>query len=357
MITHEGCRSRRSRLLDRLRPTSPLVLANPVHLRYLANYFVEAISQHADFSALLVIQPDGSSTLFHDSKMPKTIELTHVDKRVPITWYTGQEPGQGPRELLLGPSLKTVGSRIHDSLADPMASQVFEIISELRRRKDPDEVAMLSTCMRASEAGHAWCRSNLAPGMSELDLYSGVTGACLKELGHWATVYGDFTVTNGKKRGGPPTPHILRNGETFILDFSVIVQGYRSDFTNTFVVGGNPSAEQKQLFDLCVKALDAGERKMAAGVACQSVYDAIRGVFAAAGLADQFPTHGGHGLGLAHPEAPFVVRHSTETLVARDVVTLEPGLYLNENGLRIENNYLITDSGYERLNRHSISLT
>ena len=75
MPTADGCRSRRQRFLDRLRPTSPVVLADPLHLRYFANFYVEAISQHADFGALLVIRPDGHSALFHDSKMPKTIEL------------------------------------------------------------------------------------------------------------------------------------------------------------------------------------------------------------------------------------------------------------------------------------------
>ena len=102
--------------------------------------------------------------------------------------------------------------------------------------------------------------------------------------------------------------------------------------------------------------MEAGERELKAGAKCQTVYDAIRGVFAAAGVADHFPTHAGHGLGIMHPEAPFIVRHSTETLVAGDVVTLEPGLYIGDIGIRIEHNYRITETGYERLSNHVISL-
>jgi Xaa-Pro aminopeptidase len=237
-----------------------------------------------------------------------------------------------------------------------LAPSLFDIITELRRQKDPDEVELLKTCMRATEAGHGWGRANIKPGMTELDVYAGVSVACEKALGHWAVVYGDFTVTNGTKRGGPPTSHVLKKGETFILDYSVIVQGYRSDFTNTLVVGGEPTAEQKRLFELCVKAMEASEKKMAAGVACQTVYDAIRGVFEAAGVADLFPSHAGHGLGISHPEPPFIVRHSNETLLEGDVVTLEPGLYFNDSGIRIEHNYLITKTGYERLSNHVIAL-
>jgi Xaa-Pro aminopeptidase len=192
--------------------------------------------------------------------------------------------------------------------------------------------------------------------MSELELYAGVASACEQALGHWAIVYGDFTVTTGTKRGGPPTPHRLQKGETFILDFSVIVHGYRSDFTNTLVVGGEPTAEQLRLFELCRQALDAGAAKLAPGVACQVVYDAMRSVFNDAGVADDFPTHGGHGLGLSHPEAPYIVRHSQEELWPGDVVTLEPGLYRGANGIRIEHNYLITPVGCERLSNHAIAL-
>ncbi len=356
MLTAEGCLNRRKRLIDRLSSKSSVVLSNPLNLSYFANYYVEPISQHADFGALLVIGSDGRTQLFHDSKMPKTIELAHVDEQIPLSWYTGQEPATGPRSTLLSFSLQSVGGRIHDSLADPLAMSVFDIVKDLRRQKDPDEVELLKTCMRATDAGHAWARANIKPGMTELDVYAGVAAACYKNLGHWAVVYGDFTVANGKKRGGPPTPHVLKKGETFILDYSVIVQGYRSDFTNTLVVGGDPTAEQKRLFDLCVKALEASEKKLAAGATCQSVFDALRGVFETAGVADLFPSHGGHGLGISHPEPPFIVRHSSETLLAGDVVTIEPGLYLGENGIRIENDYLITKTGYERLSNHVISL-
>jgi Xaa-Pro aminopeptidase len=150
---------------------------------------------------------------------------------------------------------------------------------------------------------------------------------------------------------------VLRDGDMFILDYSVILQGYRSDFTNTLVVGGRPSAEQRRLFEACTAAMAAGEAQLKAGAACQTVYDAVRGALAAAGLADQFPHHAGHGLGLSHPEAPFIVRHSSETLVAGDVVTLEPGVYVDGiGGIRIEHNYLVTATGFERLSNHTIAL-
>ncbi|HKB01551.1 MAG TPA: Xaa-Pro peptidase family protein [Gemmataceae bacterium] len=212
--------------------------------------------------------------------------------------------------------------------------------------------------MRATEAGHAWARQNVRAGMTELDVYEGVFAACATAVGRSVIVYGDFAVSPGSsRRGGPPTTRALRDGDMFILDYSVVLAGYRSDFTNTLVVGGKPNPDQRRLFDACVSAMTAGERSLKAGATCQAVYDAVRGALAAAGLADHFPHHAGHGVGLGHPEAPFIVRHSTESLAAGDVVTLEPGVYVDGiGGIRIEHNYYITPTGFERLSNHRITL-
>jgi Xaa-Pro aminopeptidase len=353
MLTAEGCRARRQRLVQRLGVAQSVVLADPLHLCYFANFHVDAISSSADFGGLLVIRPDGHGTLYHDHKLPKSVDLAQVDERKPLPWYTGQEPETAPRRMVLRPVLEANGGRIHDSLSDPLSPQVYDIVGKMRRQKDPDEVALLKTCMRACDAGHAWGRANIKPGMSELDVYAGVASAVYVALGHWAVVYGDFTVSPGaKKRGGPPTPHKLEAGELFILDYSVIVQGYRSDFTNTICVGGKPTAEQQKLLDLSLRAIAAGARELRAGATCQHVYEVMRTAFG--DQAEFFTTHGGHGLGVAHPEPPYIVRHSTETLLAGDVVTLEPGLYVDGvGGLRIEHNYLITDTGSEQLSHHT----
>lgn len=359
MLTAAGCRARRDRLWDRLGTTEgTLVLADPIHLRYLANVWVDPISLGGDFGAFLVLSKDGTSTLYHDNRLPKTVEQAHVDRREVISWYDGQSPGRGPRRLVLLEALRQVGSRIHDSLADPMGPRLIEILADLRRRKDPDEVEVLRRCMRATEAGQQWARQHLRAGLTELQVYEGVAAASVEAAGMPAIVYGDFAVSPGSaRRGGPPTQQMLKNGDMFILDYAVILWGYRSDFTNTLVVGGEPTAEQQRLYDRCREALAAGEAELKAGAACQAVYDAVRGAFARAGMADSFPHHAGHGLGLCHPEAPYLVRHSNETLLAGDVVTVDPGLYVDGvGGIRIEHNYLVTEQGFDRLSNHEIVL-
>ena len=327
---------------------------------YLANFYVDPFSLGAGFGGFLRLQADGNATLIHDNRLPHSVDRAHVDDRQVVTWYDGHSPGHGPRELARLDAFpdRGVNLRVHDRPGDPLAPAVVETLATLRRRKDNDELALLRRCMQATDAGHAWARANIRPGMSELDVYCGVNSACIQAAGHAVIVYGDFAVSPGpERRGGPPSNRVLKPGDMFILDYSVVIDGYRSDFTNTLVVGQEPNPDQQRLYRLCVDAMAAGEKNLRAGAPCLTVYEAVRGAFAEARMSEFFPHHAGHGLGLTHPEAPFFVEHATETLETGDVVTLEPGLYVaGIGGIRIEHNYLITDAGYERLSNHTIAL-
>ncbi len=364
MLTAEGCRSRRQRFWQQLEPRPEgdhVRLADPLHLNYLANFCVDPISLNAGFGGVLIVREDGHAKLLHDDRLKAFAAAAHVDERVIVPWYDGQSAGKGPRQLAVfggvNPNV-TGGMRVHDRPGDPYAAAAVGTLARMRRAKDTDELALMRRCMKATDAGHAWARANIKAGMTELDVYAGVSAVCAREAGKAVIVYGDFAVSPGpERRGGAATPRVLADGDMFILDYSVVIDGYRSDFTNTLVVGGKPNADQRRLYDLCMAAMAAGEKELKAGAACQTVYDAVNGVFVAAGTEKSFGHHAGHGLGLTHPEAPFFVRHSEETLVAGDVVTLEPGQYVaGVGGIRIEHNYLITEGGYERLSGHEITL-
>jgi Xaa-Pro aminopeptidase len=152
-----------------------------------------------------------------------------------------------------------------------------------------------------------------------------------------------------------PVGYTLQKGDLFLLDYSVILDGYRSDFTNTIAVG-EPSADQQALMDACMASLEAGEAALKAEVACKTIFDICSNTMVQKGF-EPLSSHAGHGLGLEHPEPPALVQDSTDTLLRGDVVTLEPGNYIQGiGGVRIERNYLVTKTGSENLSHHKIAL-
>src|SRR5205823_8703562 len=102
MLTAEGCRRRRERLWQQLDPppdSDYRLLADPIHLAYLANFWVDPFSLGAGFKGYLLVRDGGYAKLLHDNRLPKSVEEAHVDERRVVPWYDGQSPGKGPRQL------------------------------------------------------------------------------------------------------------------------------------------------------------------------------------------------------------------------------------------------------------------
>src|SRR5262249_20887277 len=152
----------------------------------------------------------------HDNLLSASAAQAHVEERRTVSWYDFQSPGRGARQLspLAEVNPHGRGLRVHDRVGDPYAPTVIQTLADLRRVKDADEIEALRSCMRAGEAGHAWARQNIRPGLTELDVYNGVNSVCIEAVGHPVIVYGDFAVSPGpERRGGPPTRRVLQKGD------------------------------------------------------------------------------------------------------------------------------------------------
>jgi Xaa-Pro aminopeptidase len=195
--------------------------------------------------------------------------------------------------------------------------------------------------------------------MTEIEAYALIQRAAVEAAGDPVVVYGDFVAGPRLEanHGGPPSGRPIGKGELFLIDYSVVVHGYRGDFTNTFAVGAPPSEGQRGLFDACLAALAAGELALAAGAPAKGVDDAVRAVIRARGLEAHYPSHSGHGLGLSHPEPPYFVAQSSDEILVGDVVAIEPGVFVpGVGGMRFEHNYFVTPAGFERLTNHRLTL-
>jgi Xaa-Pro aminopeptidase len=376
MLTSTGCKQRRQRLLAALPPQTEMALIyDPQHLFYFANYAHSPfVFRSNDAGAVLAIHADGKATLIADSMVKNFCDAAFVDQVIAPTWYDGQHSAPH-REALLVVSvlnyLKTIPAKrigieesqvpagiYHGLSKDKELISIDSVMPGLKRRKDSDEVDLLRRSMRAGEAGMAAGLKDIKPGMSELEIYFLVQNAAMAASGGQAVVYGDFvTGPRTEEIGGPPSDRKVHAGELVMLDFSTIIGQYRADFANTHICAGKPSNRQHDMYLACMEAIAAGEKKLRAGVEAREVDRAVRSVFETKHLNEHFPHHTGHGIGLGHPEPPFLVPESSDTLLAGDVVTLEPGLYIKgTGGMRFERNYLITENGYELLSKHRLTL-
>jgi Xaa-Pro aminopeptidase len=391
MLTTEGSAARRRELWKRVPERIEwLLVADPRHVQYLCNFWVNPLSFSGGERAILLLERTAGATLLADNfTLLAATGKPDVDREIIEEWYDHKHAVINRDQALLN-AVKTLADRLYGRVgaieAEWFPLGAWEVLGldrethtlrpsgnsgggdsvdlgtllrELRRQKHPDEIALMNRCMRAGEAGMARAREVIRPGVTEWDVYRAVHAAALEAAGRPIQIYGDFRATNAEnpKAGGPPTGYTCRAGDLFIVDYSVVIDAYRSDFTNTFAVGA-PSDEQQMLFRLCEAAMKAGEQKLRTGTPARDVFAAVDGVFISAGYSDFFKHHAGHGIGMAHPEPPILVPDSTDYLLAGDVVTLEPGLYVQGiGGMRIEHNYLVTDLGPERLSQHVISLT
>jgi Xaa-Pro aminopeptidase len=143
-----------------------------------------------------------------------------------------------------------------------------------------------------------------------------------------------------------PSDRPIVAGDAVVLDFGAIFDGYRSDMTRTFWIGGAPSGEMGRVFDVVAEAQRAGVASVRPGVAAGEVDEVCRSVIAKAGWKERFEHGTGHGVGLDIHEAPSVAPGSTAILEPGTVVTVEPGVYLpGVGGVRIEDTLVVTDDG------------
>lgn len=368
-LTAQGCAARRAALLEQVQ-ADLLLISNPRHILYLSGLFVSPLTLGGWGPAFLLIDSNGETELLVHDFLAPAAEAAHAGTVTVYDWYdAATAPGvnlwrsaldalnrrlaqRSPRRLGVERGSLPAGVSTADSM------DITDTLRRMRRRKHADELALMRHAARAVEAGHRAARRIIAPGVSELDVYNAINEAIVSQAGAPIVPLGDFV--SGERAfdvGGPPTQRVLQAGDLMILDLFPIVDGYRADFTATIAVDGALTPQQEQLQTALHDGIRAGERQLRPGVRAADVYDAVYQALDDHGLGQQFPHHAGHGLGLGHPEAPYFVPQSEETLLPGDVVTLEPGAYGSTFGARIEHNYLITDKGHQRLTNHQTKFT
>ncbi len=374
MLTADGCAARRQNLRERLGDYDLLIVSHPYHIFYLSGCLARPTELAGWGLNFLLIDREGHSRLLADNWSGAGAQAAFVDQVDIWPWYdfTRSAPeryaaaAQSLSDALAKhyPKLNRAAiDRPHlpalarDALGAAHLDDLTPTLAAMRQAKYADELACIRRAIRAAEAGHAAARRLVRAGLAELELYAEVEKAITLAAGEPVLMLCDIVA--GKRAeggGGAPTHNLLREGDLVILDLFPLVAGYRADITNTLCVG-EPTQAQRDHLAVLQAAMQSAEAVLRPGVIGAQAYAACRRPLAEAGMGELFSHHAGHGLGLGHPEPPYLVPGSQDVLQAGNVVTLEPGAYKpGWGGARIEHNYLITETGFERLSQHEIGL-
>jgi Xaa-Pro aminopeptidase len=354
-----SCRERQKILTDYLR-THQLDAALITHRHY-----VHALTGYwhgTDLTAVgLIVEADGKATLCIPGD---AIDLPAADACLsypPQKLCTLVENVAGEMSAALRPMLERFDRVGTDRSAVPWQhSDLYwvDITTDyqyLRRKKFPDEISALLYAQRGSNAAYTEARRILEAGLSEVDLYAAMHAAAVREIGEALSGWGnDFQCGSP---GGPPRRRAAQAGELAVLDIGVGARGYRTDQCRAFSVDGNPSDLQKAAHARCCQALERVEAQLKPGLSCRVLFADIEQFLHGWEGAD-FQHHLGHGIGLDPHEVPRLNPNWDDTLEVGDVIAVEPGLYRDDlkAGIRLEQNYLITEDGHQRLSNFPLDL-
>jgi len=228
----------------------------------------------------------------------------------------------------------------------------------LRRKKDPDELARLRKAIDATGKMYARAREIVRPGVNELDVFNELQAVAVRELGEMLTGTGNDYACNA--RGGPPRDRKAEAGELYILDLGPAYRGYFADNCRAISVDGKPTDLQMKAWTALAKVFDHVKAVVKPGKSCRQLFHEVQTMLNSAPVG-KFDHHLGHGIGLFPHEGPHLNPRLDwdDTFQPGDVFTCEPGLYAPElkQGIRLENDYLVTESGVELLSDFPLGLT
>jgi D-alanyl-D-alanine dipeptidase len=341
--------------------TGVLVTPGP-DLRYFTGYMPVAITER--ITLLAIQQGRDAAMIVPILERPDAAAADGAGAVALADWTDGDDPYAATAKLLDPEGRYAISDSawalhvlgLQRTLPDSRYVAMTDALPLLRAIKDDDELARLAAAGAAADAALEEIVTVRFSGRTERDIAADLA-ARLRAHGHSQV---DFTVVGSGPNGANPHhemgDRVIEEGDMVVLDFGGLVDGYGSDTTRCVHVG-EPTDEEREVFDVVRAAQQAGFEAVRPGVACQEIDRAARAVIAEAGYGEYFIHRVGHGIGLTTHEPPYMVEGEEHLIEPGMCFSIEPGVYLpGRFGVRIEDIVAATDDGGRRLNHTSHEL-
>jgi len=360
MLEVSFTRARQKRLLSVMAESKldAVVVGARHHVYYLSAFF-----QGWQHEAALVLLADGGAWLT-GANAPASRVAVDEAASFEASWNgtTRQEQpaviARQTLEFLRSRHVKTVGvdaSAVTSQLLlqagrETSFTAVDDALHQLRRPKDPDELALMKRAIACTEAMYGRAKQIIEPGVSELHVFTELNATGVKEAGEPLTALlgNDYAcgVGGGPARGGKTA----LPGQLYVLDLGPAYRGYFADNCRVFSVDRKPTDEQMKAWHAIVGCFPIIERLAKPGARCRDIVTAVD-EYLTGSYGRTVPHHLGHGVGLQPHEFPHLNHKWDDVLIEGEIFTAEPGLYGPDinGGLRIENDYLVTRDGVVNL--------
>lgn len=226
------------------------------------------------------------------------------------------------------------------------------VVEQIAMVKDGNEIESIKNAVRITDKAFAEVLLHVKPGVSERELSTEITYNHMK---HGADKDAFESIVASGPRSAMPhgiaSDRKIQSGDFITFDIGCFYRGYASDMTRTVVLG-KADQKQREIYKVVQEAQQAAIDVLKPGIRCSDVDKIARKIIGDAGYGDKF-IHGlGHGLGHLVHERPVLNMRSTDILKPGHVLTVEPGIYLEDfGGVRIEDDVVITENGHEVLNK------
>lgn len=227
----------------------------------------------------------------------------------------------------------------------------------LRIVKDREELGLLARAQEVTDDAFDHIRGYIKAGLTERQIRA--------ELEHYMLMHGadalsfDTIVAAGPNGANPhakPSDYMVREGDLIVMDYGAAYHDYHADMTRTVCVG-EPSEEQRHVYDVVREANEACEAAAKPGCIGRDIHDLAAKVISDAGYGPYFGHGLGHGVGIEIHEGPRLSRLYGDEVPVGSVITIEPGIYLpGRFGIRLEDCGHMAEDGYHPFGRSAHDL-